>query len=534
LRLSTSIIRVLSRTSRYALPAALLAATSAGCRTAPPATNIASASPAVAALAGDGDWYAEAAPRGMTLDLRGDSDALLAKCVDCHRQSTPAEVARYHGSLHAQASEPITCLTCHGAEGHGEYVAVGYRFRAETLAADGKSPIGGGREHTYYEWHPKMVLRAMQSCQRSACHARNYKEHVGADRWARSPSAVTPFHGMLRFDHGISSWNDTMMSSFGIALWESYGTATFRENCIRCHNQVVAWNVAGPDPAHLSESDPFLRALIADQARDISTFAGNRFPGVERESLLLSRCVECHVRHEFSRTSPRHATACGKCHSGPDHPQIEAFDLSKHRLVVDQRGVWSAANPGGGPSCSTCHMSEEPDARGTSAGPAVNHDLTRGLAWNYKHDSAEWTRERGVMLQRCETCHSREYARVQLVSADVVARSTTDALMKEIQALCGEAYAEHAIRPAPNPFFDKAVPFAPTFFHAMPWQTGRYRVSSIELACWNAWRERGVVSMETGAWHFSPQFTQWLGIKPADEFIGRLRELVDGGRYGSH
>ena len=66
----------------------------------------------------------------------------------------------------------------------------------------------------------------------------------------------------------------------------------------------------------------------------------------------------------------------------------------------------------------------------------------------------------------------------------------------------------------------------------MPWRTGLYTVSEIELLCWNAWRERAVISMETGAWHFSPQFTQWLGVKPADEFIGKLRELVEGTRPG--
>src|SRR5262249_6926414 len=154
-------------------------------------------------------------------------------------------------------------------------------------------------------------------------------------------------------------WNDAMMSSFGLALWESYGMDAFRENCVRCHNQVVAYNVAGPDPERMTESEPLLRELMTEQAVDIPSFAGNRFPGVKRESLLLSRCVECHVRHEFSRTSPRNASACGKCHSGPDHPQIEAYELSKHKLVVDQRGVFAATNPGGGPSCSTCHMSVE-------------------------------------------------------------------------------------------------------------------------------------------------------------------------------
>jgi hypothetical protein len=471
--------------------------------------------------------YARHQPHGMTLrPLDGDDDAATAVCIDCHQTETPGEVARYQRSLHAHLATPVRCVDCHGRDGHGEYLAFGYRFAARTLDADGVTPIGGGGSHVYYEWQPKMIVRAMQGCQRAACHGRAYAEHVGVDRRVTQPSAaLTPFHGMLRFDHGISSWNDTMMASFGLALWASWGTEAFREACVRCHNQVLAWNLAGPSPDRLSPDEPFLRDLLERQARDLPAFAEARFPGVADASLLLSRCVECHLRHEFTRSSARHATACGKCHSGPDHPQIEAFDLSKHRLVVDQRGVYSRDNPVGGPSCATCHMGRVADARGAAPG-AVSHDLTRGLAWNFRPGSPRFREERQVMLDRCSSCHASEYAAAQLASADHVARRTTDQLMAEIRALCKTAYDRHLIRPAQNPFFGRPVPFAPTFFHALPWRTGKYQVSPIELTCWNAWRERALLSVETGAWHFSPQFTQWLGLKPADEFIGRLREQV--------
>lgn len=466
------------------------------------------------------------APRALAMRFTDDDEATAKRCVGCHQATTPSEVARYHDSLHARVSPQVTCVSCHGKEGHGEYLSIGYRFRAATLGADGVTPIGGGGQHTYSEWQPKMILRAMQSCQSAACHARAYAQHVGTDRRVRAPhKATTAFHGMLRYDHGISSWNDTMMSSFGLALWESYGTDLFREACVRCHGQTEAFNVAGDSPTTMRPDEPFLRSLIEAQGQAIPAFRNNSFPGVSDESLLVSRCVECHVRHEFSRSSARQASACSKCHSGPDHPQIEAYETSKHKFVVDGRGVFTKDNRGGGPTCATCHMGQDTEAPLKSGGPAISHDLTKGIAWNYDKNSAEWARERNVMIDRCSTCHAPTYARTQLASADGAARGATDAMMHQLKDACDAALKNGKV--AQNPFMGGPTQFQPTFFHAVPWQTGVYKASAVELACWNAWRDGGLMSMETGAWHFSPQFTQWKGMKVADEWIGRVRELAE-------
>ena len=46
----------------------------------------------------------------------------------------------------------------------------------------------------------------------------------------------------------------------------------------------------------------------------------------------------CHTRHNFSKAQAREPETCGKCHLGPDHPQIE--DLSgveaRYSLVGEQ------------------------------------------------------------------------------------------------------------------------------------------------------------------------------------------------------
>src|SRR4030065_126843 len=43
-------------------------------------------------------------------------------------------------------------------------------------------------------------------------------------------------------------------------------------------------------------------------------------------------CAACHQRHEFSLAQARRPETCGKCHLGPDHPQKEIYDQSKHGI----------------------------------------------------------------------------------------------------------------------------------------------------------------------------------------------------------
>ena len=41
----------------------------------------------------------------------------------------------------------------------------------------------------------------------------------------------------------------------------------------------------------------------------------------------------CHSRHAFSVEQARNPENCGKCHMGPDHPQLEIFEESKHGVA---------------------------------------------------------------------------------------------------------------------------------------------------------------------------------------------------------
>ena len=57
--------------------------------------------------------------------------------------------------------------------------------------------------------------------------------------------------------------------------------------------------------------------------------------GIGRVNLDGSRgsCTACHRRHAFSKAMARQPEVCGKCRLGPDHPQAEIYEESKHGIA---------------------------------------------------------------------------------------------------------------------------------------------------------------------------------------------------------
>ncbi|MEN8175221.1 MAG: multiheme c-type cytochrome, partial [Pseudomonadota bacterium] len=77
---------------------------------------------------------------------------------------------------------------------------------------------------------------------------------------------------------------------------------------------------------------------------------------------------------------------CGKCHVGPDHPQIEVYNESKHgilyRAKMDEMNLdsdkWQAGvDYSASATCATCHMS----AGGTEG---KTHNVGDRISWNLR------------------------------------------------------------------------------------------------------------------------------------------------------
>lgn len=124
-------------------------------------------------------------------------------------------------------------------------------------------------------------------------------------------------------------------------------------------------------------------------------------------------CSACHGRHSFSAAQARQPEACGRCHMGPDHPQIEIYKESMHGVIfsanVDKMNLNSRSWVVGqdyskAPTCATCHMG------GTPSNPEPTHDTGTRLSWTLRpavsiHQS-NWEQNREAMKDVCLNCHA--------------------------------------------------------------------------------------------------------------------------------
>jgi len=108
----------------------------------------------------------------------------------------------------------------------------------------------------------------------------------------------------------------------------------------------------------------------------------------------LGSCSACHSRHDFSPRRARQPENCGKCHLGPDHPQKEIYEESKHgvafRDLKDHMSLDSADWVLGedytqAPTCATCHMSGH-----TRNGGTITHDPGSRISWSNRPPVSKW------------------------------------------------------------------------------------------------------------------------------------------------
>ncbi len=126
-------------------------------------------------------------------------------------------------------------------------------------------------------------------------------------------------------------------------------------------------------------------------------------------------CVACHQRHAFSVEQARDPYTCGKCHQGPDHPQIEIFIYSKHgiawhtfkdRINIDKSKWVLGEDYVLAPTCTTCHM-------GATRQLDRTHDVGARIAWTLRPIVSKrlenWEKKREDMKKVCSECHQKPW-----------------------------------------------------------------------------------------------------------------------------
>ncbi|MEO5327578.1 MAG: hypothetical protein H7829_04975 [Magnetococcus sp. THC-1_WYH] len=178
------------------------------------------------------------------------------------------------------------------------------------------------------------------------------------------------------------------------------------QTCGVCHPQRVA---------QMEEEKKYgfpSHALAMERAVDSKHFADK--PKAEVVSCLqchsvATKCDSCHTRHRFDPAEARRPEACLTCHSGPPHPDDNAYFSSAHgEKYKKEETLWDWGKPLAKgnypiPTCAYCHMK---DGNHQVADKAVWKFGIREINPNTAENEIKRKRWHGV----CADCHPPEMA----------------------------------------------------------------------------------------------------------------------------
>jgi predicted heme/steroid binding protein len=213
----------------------------------------------------------------------------------------------------------------------------------------------------------------------------------------------------------------------------------------------------------------------------------------------LGSCSSCHTRHKFSVVEARKPEACDQCHLGPDHPQIEIYNESKHGTIYHaegdhwnwkpEDGEWKAGRDYRTPTCAGCHMSEAGDAPQT-------HDQTERLSWETQAPltvrpsqfkpfpaNTQWEEERRKMVSICLQCHSDAWTEDHFSNLDDVIQNYNQQYYTPVKKRMDELYEKDILTKAN--YFDEELEWQ--FYELWHHEGRRARMGAAMMAPDYAW-----------------------------------------------
>jgi len=204
-------------------------------------------------------------------------------------------------------------------------------------------------------------------------------------------------------------------------------------------------------------------------------------------------CNACHTRHSFSKAQARQPEACSKCHLGPDHPQKEVYEESKHGNAYYthqnemnlNKDKWVVGEDYfEAPTCATCHISAAP-------GLPVSHDVGSRISWTLRppvsNKLENWEEKRANMKKVCTSCHSSTFPEGHYYQLDAFVNLYNDKFAKPATEIMNIVKSEKLLE-NPASFSNK-----------------------IEWEYWELWHHEGRRARH-GAAMMGPDYTWWHGI----------------------
>jgi len=250
--------------------------------------------------------------------------------------------------------------------------------------------------------------------------------------------------------------------------------------------------------------------------------------GIGRINIDGSRgsCSACHLRHIFSVSQARQPETCGRCHPGPDHPQKEIYEESRHgiaywanksKMNLEGSKCVVGVDYSAAPTCATCHMSATKDQ-------PVTHNIGARISWNNRppvsvrpeipdrklglKNIIPWQQRRKNMKDVCSACHSADYINVFYEQYDGLVNLYNNKFGKPGKKIMGMIKKYKLL---------KGLPFS----------------NKIQWTWFEIWHHEGRRA-RMGAAMMGPDYTHWHGLYKVakawyNEFIPEIKQVVANG-----
>jgi len=298
------------------------------------------------------------------------------ECVACHKKNNPGITQQWGASKHYRAN--VGCYECHAAD----------KGDVDAYIHDDKKV-------------KKLISIIVSPKDCANCHAKEAKE-AQESHHAKAGRILGSLDNLLA--EVVEGNSDLITEGF-----PKGNSAAAVNGCWQCHGSQVKVNEDGQ----------------LDPATWPNTGIGRINPDGSEGT-----CSACHARHMFSVAQAREPDTCGKCHLGPDHPQKEIYEESKHGIqfkAANHAGKMNLDNPKWipgedyftGPTCATCHMS-------ATRKQDVSHNVGLRISWNNRPPVSVrpeitdkkmgspsykigWEERRDNMKDVCSACHTENY-----------------------------------------------------------------------------------------------------------------------------
>lgn len=379
-------------------------------------------------------------------------------CVSCHQKVQPGIVSDWKDSRHSHVS--VGCNDCH---------------QADKSQPDARLHNKGELKNVYIT---PLVSPAV--CGR--CHSQE-QEQFNQSGHFRSYRQIIPkdsLHALVKVHEGRNN--------------KELGNAPDETGCMQCHGTKIRLDKEGkPSP----ETWPNMGM-------------GNIYPDGS-----TGNCAACHTRHKFSIAEARKPAACASCHLGPDHPDIEVYNNSKHGHIFNADGNnWKWDSPPDGwepgdyraPTCATCHMSGIGELNTT-------HNINERLYWNLWAKVSKVRNSDDVMSpllgngpegrkkmeQVCSSCHSTTHTKGFFKQGDKAVKLYNVEYYTPAKAMLDELKSKGLLKD--NPWTDE---FQITFYHL--------------------WHHEGRRARH-GAMMGAPDYAHWHGFFELQQDLYKLKAI---------